>query len=78
MDRRRAANVVGDTNAPKDRVLVVLSHGNDPHVDVVVAHESRKHRFEALAKPGLLELRLLPQRPERALRSAVLCDGGCG
>lgn len=37
-------------------ILVVLANGNDPHIDVMRAHEGREHGTHALIEPRDAEL----------------------
>ena len=55
----------------EDGILVVLPHCDDPHVHAVLPHEHGQVRLEPLRQPRLLRPRLLPKRPERALRPVV-------
>ena len=50
------------------RVLGVLAHRHDPHVEAVLAHQRRQERVEPLAQPALLHRRELTQRAERTHR----------
>ena len=55
-------------DGPEDRVLVVLAHGDDPHIDAVLAHERRQEGVEPLLQPGLLHRGLFAQRAEWPVR----------
>jgi hypothetical protein len=51
----------------EDGVLVVLAHGDDPHLHVVLTHQPRQHALEADLQPFLPDLGLLAQCAERPL-----------
>ena len=50
------------------RILVVLAHRHDPHVDPVRAHERRQHEVHPLLQPSLLDLGLLAEGAEGTWR----------
>jgi hypothetical protein len=64
----------GGGEGVEQRVLVVLPHGDHPHLDVAFPHESRQHPLETLLQPLLLQHGLLAQRAKGTLGSGRLTE----
>ena len=57
----------GRNERREDRVLVVLAHGDDPHVHAVLPHQPGQDGLQPFREPGLLGRGLFAEGAERPL-----------